>query len=1342
MFLAFESHHKAMGGTGADVFLRRRESLDSPWQPIEILTEVNSTFEDTGPIVTDDGLTLIFASNRPGGAGGNDLYVSRRASLAAPFGAPQNLGKHVNTSDTEGEQQLLADGKTLLFRRGNKRYYTYQSASTGVLTAIELTNCPGEYQHAWLSPDAHTVYFHSARPGGMGREDIWVSRRVPRGSVATTNGAQIATTTMPVSSADAATVAGGDWTPLFNGRDLTGWTQVGQQGWSVEDGAIVGRATSPSGWLKSDKTWRDFELEFEYRLTPESNSGVFLRAPAEGNISGKDFHEIQLLDDSAAKFAGIPATSKNGSLYNKLAAQTSKAPSPNEWHKMSIVVFGDRVQVQLNNEQALDGELPAGKPSEGHIGFQLYPNEMALRGIRLRRLSPDGKPLAPATSGDYALEFDGRSAHVSLPLGHDIDMPLTIEASFRCGPVSSACISNTEAAGMALGTNQGAPGVLIGRSVGGTAKYTQVRASEPLGNTKLRRVAAVYDGKKSRLFIDGKLAASADCEGTYHPSPQKFFIGGSPEGAGIDYPFTGVVDEVRFSKIARYTVDYTPVARLEADADTLALYHFDEGSGDVLRDASGNGRDGRIVGAKWVRGEGAPANVATAGVTADYAVDFSGINGAYLKGQSFDANRPLTMECVATPLSLPAQGDQWNSPVINAGWTQVKLFSRPLQGRHGYECILHHEDGSLTTIALGSATIGKRRHIAVSHDGREAFCFIDGKLVRREPIKSPLKNSTGCGVASYNAAATTGWGSFPGLVDEVRFSTVARYQADYLPQIRFEPDADTAVLFHFDEGAGETVRDSSKNGHVATIAGAKWLRADGTPLLPAGTTGGSRAAAEAPFANGDLTDWIGSPGNWKVEAGELVGTMTTNGEIFLAGRRMYRDFEASFDVRLSGNVNSGMQFRSGLVSETPPTLVGPQAEIGAGGKTGYAGLWWQGRSGDPGRVVQPVDPAVFQPLMKPDDYNRMTVRCVGKRLTITLNGTTTVDAEFADIPDDGLLGWQLVSKGGPAEVRFRNVQVRDLSAAPAAAATFQQVDLIELCDPARDRVAVPNYTAANNWTKKDGKLVYAHDGQSGKIVLPIDLADARDFEIECDFRRVAGTGPLTLDFAPAADKWAGLDVSVGNRIELKVEGNQRRQIATWPANSPDGGKLILRVRKGSASRPGGVTVSLNAAEIARWEGDVATIGGPPESHPQFPGTQNVGLFCYRTSYEIIGYKLRVFDGTVRTLDGGAALEGGASKPARTSGRLPPRISRWHSTASMPTSSCRRGSIRAIIRSRSKRGLGAIPRPIGKRSSSSSATRRWPASPSPTTPTVAAPRRISAGRSWSTRATTRRTPIAS
>jgi hypothetical protein len=68
--------------------------------------------------------------------------------------------------------------------------------------------------------------------------------------------------------------------------------------------------------------------------------------------------------------------------------------------------------------------------------------------------------------------------------------------------------------------------------------------------------------------------------------------------------FRGQIDEVRISSVARYDNDFAPPGpggRFESDEHTLALYRFDEGAGDLLRDSSGNGHHGKIISAKWVR---------------------------------------------------------------------------------------------------------------------------------------------------------------------------------------------------------------------------------------------------------------------------------------------------------------------------------------------------------------------------------------------------------------------------------------------------------------------------------------------------------------------------------------------------------------------------------------------------------------------------------------------------------------------------------------------------------------------------------------------------------------------
>jgi hypothetical protein len=110
---------------------------------------------------------------------------------------------------------------------------------------------------------------------------------------------------------------------------------------------------------------------------------------------------------------------------------------------------------------------------------------------------------------------------------------------------------------------------------------------------KLVHLAAVRDGGALSLYVDGKKVGSALFPKDQKPSADLGFT--------IAKGFDGEIEQIRVSKSRRYDRAFVPAAVLEADADTVALYRFDEGQGDKLTDSSGNGHHGKIVGAKWVK---------------------------------------------------------------------------------------------------------------------------------------------------------------------------------------------------------------------------------------------------------------------------------------------------------------------------------------------------------------------------------------------------------------------------------------------------------------------------------------------------------------------------------------------------------------------------------------------------------------------------------------------------------------------------------------------------------------------------------------------------------------------
>lgn len=117
-------------------------------------------------------------------------------------------------------------------------------------------------------------------------------------------------------------------------------------------------------------------------------------------------------------------------------------------------------------------------------------------------------------------------------------------------------------------------------------------------------VACVRTEIEYRLYVGGRFAGS-------EPRRQQATHGQFQMGGPSDSSFDSLLDQVRVSKSARYDKDFTPPSALEKDADTLILYQFGEGSGEVLNDSSGNRYDGNIRGPKWVKGDGSPLPAVT-----------------------------------------------------------------------------------------------------------------------------------------------------------------------------------------------------------------------------------------------------------------------------------------------------------------------------------------------------------------------------------------------------------------------------------------------------------------------------------------------------------------------------------------------------------------------------------------------------------------------------------------------------------------------------------------------------------------------------------------------------------
>ncbi len=180
---------------------------------------------------------------------------------------------------------------------------------------------------------------------------------------------------------------------LFNGHDLTGWQIIDglPDSWQVQD-SVLYTTGKGGGWLSSDRIFSDFKMALEFRSPAGGNSGIFIRAPHEGDPAYTGM-EIQLLDDFARKNAGLKPWQYCGSIYGIQAPVQRVSKPDGTWQKMVIDCRGPQIKVTLNDVMIIDANLaeymdqetvhPGIKRRSGHIGLQNHSTPVEFRKIRI-----------------------------------------------------------------------------------------------------------------------------------------------------------------------------------------------------------------------------------------------------------------------------------------------------------------------------------------------------------------------------------------------------------------------------------------------------------------------------------------------------------------------------------------------------------------------------------------------------------------------------------------------------------------------------------------------------------------------------------------------------------------------------------------------------------------------------------------------------------------------------------------------------------------------------------------------------------------------------------------------
>ena len=178
-----------------DIFVSHRQKRTDPWGPPVSLTTINTSANERVPAFSRDGLIMFFASDRPGGFGSTDVWMSRRDNPRDDFGwgPPVNLGPGVNTAAGEAGPTLFEraggddedandSGAVLIFNRdpgtGQDLYMSVRGrdGSFGVATAITELNTPFTDARATIRSDGLEIFFFSNRTGSR-QADLWTATR-------------------------------------------------------------------------------------------------------------------------------------------------------------------------------------------------------------------------------------------------------------------------------------------------------------------------------------------------------------------------------------------------------------------------------------------------------------------------------------------------------------------------------------------------------------------------------------------------------------------------------------------------------------------------------------------------------------------------------------------------------------------------------------------------------------------------------------------------------------------------------------------------------------------------------------------------------------------------------------------------------------------------------------------------------------------------------------------------------------------------------------------------------------------------------------------------------------
>ena len=194
-----------------------------------------------------------------------------------------------------------------------------------------------------------------------------------------------------------ASKGGNDFKSAFNGKNFEGWAGP-TNNYSVAHGSIQ-CVKGKGGTIYVNDELSDFSARMEFKLPPGGNNGLAIRYPGSGDTAYVGMCELQVLDDSAKKFAKLHPAQYHGSAYGMVPAARGYQRPVGEWNFQEVTVDGSRIKVELNGTLILDADLAnVEKPmydlgkfkgrlrKSGYFGFAGHGDAVSFRNISIRNI--------------------------------------------------------------------------------------------------------------------------------------------------------------------------------------------------------------------------------------------------------------------------------------------------------------------------------------------------------------------------------------------------------------------------------------------------------------------------------------------------------------------------------------------------------------------------------------------------------------------------------------------------------------------------------------------------------------------------------------------------------------------------------------------------------------------------------------------------------------------------------------------------------------------------------------------------------------------------------------------